>query len=89
MKKLLITESEKDNILGLYNITATNNISEEIVITDWLSPDEKYIIFLDELYDIENKTKLGNIWEDFNNLKTFLSHSFAVSTKGRGRINPK
>lgn len=80
MNKTLITESERTDILKLYNLSPTNNISEEIVITDWLSPDEKYIIFLDELYDIENKTKLGNIWEDFNNLKTFLSHSFAVST---------
>lgn len=80
MNKSLITESEKTDILKLYNLSPTNNISEEIVITDWLSPDEKYIIFLDELYDITTKTKLGNIWENVDNLKTFLSHSFEVSS---------
>ena len=50
------------------------------VITDWLSPDEKLIIFFDELYDIENKVKIGNIWENFDNFKYFLKHSFEVST---------
>ena len=54
----------------------TNNSS---VITDWLSPDEKYIIFLDELYDVENQKKLGNIWENFDNFKIFLRHSFSVA----------
>jgi hypothetical protein len=50
------------------------------VIMDWLSPDEKYFIFLDELYDIENKSKIGNIWENFDNFKIFLRHSFEVAT---------
>jgi hypothetical protein len=72
MKKL-ITESEIIRIQNLHNKKIVN---EEIVITDWLSPDEKYIIFLDELYDIKNKKKLGNIWENFENLKFFLRYSF-------------
>jgi hypothetical protein len=76
MSKLIITESEKRNILSMYN---NQIIDENVVFTDWLSPDEKYVIFLDELYDIENKTKLGNIWENFDNFKFFLKHSFEVS----------
>ena len=72
--KLLISESEKNHILNLYGV------NETIVITEWLSPDEKYCIFLDELYDIPNKTKIGNIWENFDNFKFFLTHSFEVST---------
>ena len=76
MSELLITESEKKNILSLYN---NQIIDESVVFTDWLSPDEKYVIFLDELYDVENKTKLGNIWENFDNFKLFLKHSFDVS----------
>jgi len=75
MKKL-ITESEIIRIKSLHN---KKIINEEVVITDWLSPDEKYIIFLDELYDIKNKKKLGNIWENFENLKFFLRYSFNVS----------
>jgi hypothetical protein len=72
--KLLISESEKNHILNLYGV------NETIVITEWLSPDEKYCIFLDELYDIQNKTKIGNIWENFDNFKFFLTHSFEVAT---------
>jgi hypothetical protein len=72
--KLLISESEKNHILNLYGV------NETIVITEWLSPDEKYCIFLDELYDIPNKIKIGNIWENFDNFKFFLTHSFEVST---------
>jgi hypothetical protein len=78
MKKLIITEEEKKSILGLYS----RNISNlDIVITEWLSPDEKYCIFLDEVYDIENKVRIGNIWENFDNFKMFLKHSFEVSTQ--------
>ena len=78
MKKLIITEEEKKSILGLYS----QNISNlDIVITEWLSPDEKYCIFLDEVYDIENKVRIGNIWENFDNFKMFLKHSFEVSTQ--------
>lgn len=75
-RKILISESEKTRILSLYE----NSVELDCVILDWLSPDEKYVIFLDELYDIKSKTKLGNIWENFDNFKFFLKHSFEVST---------
>jgi len=74
-RKIIITESEKRRILNLYE----NSPSLDCVILDWLSPDEKYVIFLDELYDIENKEKIGNIWENFENFKFFMKHSFEVS----------
>ena len=74
MNKLIITESEKSHILNLYG-----EINNDIVITEWLSPDENYVVFLDELYDIKNKVKLGNIWEDYNTLKTFLHQTFSTS----------
>jgi hypothetical protein len=75
-RKIIISESERRRIKNLYE-TPT---SLDFVISNWLSPDEKYVIFLDELYDIESKTKLGNIWENFDNFKFFLKHSFEVST---------
>lgn len=49
------------------------------VITDWLSPDENFLILFDELYDLKNKSRIGNIWENFDNFKLFLKHSFEVS----------
>jgi hypothetical protein len=78
-QKMFITESERDRIRGLYNQPILTETAD-FVITDWLSPDEKYVIFLDELYDISNKVKIGNIWENFDNLKFFLKHSFEVAT---------
>jgi hypothetical protein len=75
-RRIIITESERRRIKNLYE-TPT---SLDFVISNWLSPDEKYVIFLDELYHIESKTKLGNIWENFDNFKFFLKHSFEVST---------
>jgi len=71
-KRILVTESERNNILGLYGV----NHKPEYVILDWLSPNEDYAIFLDELFDIKNQTKLGNIWENFDNFKFFIKHSF-------------
>jgi len=58
--------------------TKTLNI-EDAIITDWLSPDERYCIFLDELYDIREKKLIGNIWENFENLKFFIRYSTSVS----------
>jgi|688.fasta_scaffold07505_2 hypothetical protein len=75
-RKIIINESERNRIKNLYETP----VSVDFVISNWLSPDEKYVIFLDELYDIESKTKLGNIWENFDNFKFFLKHSFEVST---------
>jgi hypothetical protein len=79
MRNIVLTESEKKQILKKH-IKEMNVIDENIVITDWLSPDERYMIFLDELYDIKNKTKLGDIWSNPDNLVTFLEHSYRVSS---------
>jgi hypothetical protein len=78
MKKIVITESEKSQILSKHIKEVALNL-DNVVITDWLSPDEKYVIFLDELYDLENKTKLGDIWKTPDNLILFLEHTFRVS----------
>lgn len=72
-----INESEKNRILSLHNNYQT--INYDYVITEWLSPDDNYVIFLDELYDVRKKIKIGNIWENFDNFKFFLHHSFSVS----------
>jgi hypothetical protein len=54
-------------------------MNNNIVFDSWLSPDEKYCIFLDELYDIKNKKKLGDVWENIENLKFFVRYSTSVS----------
>jgi hypothetical protein len=77
----LLLEGEKENIISMYFPEKLLSLNEnQYVITDWLSPDDKYFIFLDELYDLTTKTNLGDIWENFDNLKIFLKHSFEVAT---------
>lgn len=76
-RKMIITESERNGIRGMYGLTPITE--SNFIITDWLSPDEKYAIFLDELYDLTNKVKIGNIWENFDNFKFFIKHSFEVA----------
>ena len=75
-RRQIITESERNRILGLYERPM---LMESVVIAEWLSPDEKFCIFLDDLIDIENKVKIGNIWENFDHFKFFLNHSFEVA----------
>lgn len=76
-KSIIISENQLNT---LHKRLSKKRISESIVITDWLSPDENYIIFLDELYDLKNKKNLGNVWENFDNMKFFLKHSFTVAS---------
>lgn len=75
--KVLITESQRDYISTLYDTEGFNLNS--IVIKEWVSPDNKYLILLDDLYDLESKINLGNIWENFNNFKTFLLNIYETS----------
>ena len=78
-RKLIITESEKNDILNLHN--QTNNLFEgDVVVTDWISEDNRYAVFMDHLFDIENKTDLGNIWKKSDNLFLFLEYAFNVSS---------
>jgi hypothetical protein len=78
-RKVIISESEKRDILDLHN--QTNRLFEgDIVVTDWISEDNRYAVFMDHLFDIENKTDLGNIWKKSDNLFLFLEHAFNVSS---------
>jgi hypothetical protein len=78
-RKVIITESEKRDILDLHN--QTNRLFDgSVVVTDWISEDNRYAVFMDHLFDIQNKTDLGNIWKKSDNLFLFLEHVFNVSS---------
>lgn len=88
--KLTISEGEKDLIRTMHNnqksydmlikeSTGLVSVLDSVVITDWLSPDDRYLILLDELYDLHTKENLGDIWENFDNFKLFITHSFEVA----------
>ncbi len=75
--KVIITESQREYISSLYNNDDFNMNS--IVIKEWVTPNNKYLILLDDLYDLETKVNLGNIWENFNNFKVFLLNIYETS----------
>jgi hypothetical protein len=77
MRKLVITESEKKSILQKHGVDSL--IFEDAVILDMMSPDEKYVIFMDNLIEIETKKNLGDIWKNSDNLFLFFEHSYSVS----------
>jgi len=78
-RRVIITESEKSEILNLHNQTNTL-FDSDVVVTDWISEDNRYAVFMDHLFDIENKTDLGNIWKKSDNLFLFLEYAFNVSS---------
>jgi len=79
MKKIIIKESEKQQILSKH-LNNLDIVLENVVFTDWLSPDERYVIFLDDLIDLKEEKSLGNVWEKPDNLILFLEHTFRVSS---------
>ena len=77
-RKVIISESDKKDILNLHK--QTNLLFEgDVVVTDWISEDNKYAVFMDNLFDIEKKQDLGDIWKNSDNLFLFLEHAFNVS----------
>jgi len=77
---------EKKRILEQHKYNEFNRTGNTYAIVEWLSPDNRYAIFLDDLIDIKRKKIIGNIVEDFSNLKFFLEHSFSVSKKLPNRV---
>jgi len=70
MKNFNISNKERNLILESHGL-----IRKNVAIVEMLSLDEKYAIFLDELYDIEEKKCLGNVWENLSNFKLFFESS--------------
>ena len=72
------TATKKQYLKESVNLDSSKN-NDNVIITDWLSPDERYVIFLDELFDLNEKKSYGNIWEDVSNLVVFLEHTYRTS----------
>ena len=82
MKKIHLTESERQKILSLHG-----NVGTDVVFSNVLTPDEKYVVFFDRLIEIETKTDLGNIWENGDNLYLFFNHLYKSSNLPREIVN--
>jgi hypothetical protein len=80
MKLIMNYDSKKTlNENKISSLLKSNN-SSNIVITDMMSPDNRYFVFLDEMYDLKENRKIGNFWDSIDNITLFLNHSFKHAT---------
>lgn len=49
-----------------------NKESDNYVFECYLTVDERYFVLHDEVFDIQEKTTLGNIWDSIDNFKTIF-----------------
>lgn len=78
VRKIQLTESDKKEILNLHS-KKESFLLEEVVFTDWVSPDNKYVVFMDQLIEVDTKRNLGDIWKNSDNLFLFLEHVYRTS----------
>ena len=79
IRNIQINESEKRELLKQHSSNKSFLIEDDVVFTNWLSPDDKYIVFMDQLIEIETKKNLGDIWKNPDNLFLFLEHVYKTS----------
>ena len=75
IRNIQINESEKRELLKQHSNNKSFLIEDDVVFTNWLSSDNKYIVFMDQLIEVETKTNLGDIWKNPDNLFLFFRTS--------------
>jgi len=58
-----------------------DKLSSDFVFTDLVSPDNKYILFFDQLIEVETKKHLGCVWDSIDNVRLFFESTFVNATK--------
>lgn len=71
MHNLLLSESEKNRIKNIYNISP---VSRNYIFETTISVDNRYVIIMDEVFDIIEKKKIGYLWESIDVFKTLFSN---------------
>lgn len=69
--KLLMNYDSKQTLNENKN-NIFENINSDFVFSDLISPDNKYVIFFDQLIDLDKKKNLGSIWESIDNIRLFF-----------------
>lgn len=67
---MIISEQQRKEILSLHG-----QYGKDIAIFNALSLNENYVILLDELFDVKNQTRIGNVWDSIDNFKLFINDS--------------
>ena len=70
-KREILSESETNRIRSLYGM---GPVRKEFVFEACITVDERYFIMNDEVFDIQEKTLLGNLWESMDIFKTIFQN---------------
>jgi hypothetical protein len=73
-KNIGITSNRLNEILNYNHYTQNNNDKRDYVFECYLTIDERYFIIHDEVFDITEQKKLGNIWDSIDILKTIFNN---------------
>lgn len=80
IKLLMNYDSKKTLNENKISALLSSNNDNNFVISDMMSPDNRYFVFFDEMYDLKEQRKLGNFWDSIDNITLFLRHSFENAT---------
>lgn len=80
IKLLMNYDSKKTLNENKITTLLSSNNDNNFVISDMMSPDNRYFVFFDEMYDLKEQRKIGNFWDSIDNITLFLRHSFEHAT---------
>ena len=72
--KLGITTNRFNQIFNYDHYVSNSDDKRTYVFEAYLTIDDRYFIIHDEVFDIQEQTKLGNLWDSIDILKTIFSN---------------
>lgn len=72
--KLGITTNRFNQIFNYDHYVNNSNVKKTYVFESYLTIDDRYFIIYDEVFDIQEQKKLGNIWDSIDTLKTIFTN---------------
>lgn len=70
--KNIITESEKNRIKDLYGL---NHIKRDYIFESCITVNDRYFILHDEVFDLQEKKTLGNVWSSIDVFKNIFKNT--------------
>lgn len=69
-----LTLKRHNELISYTNHTKSSNLDDRYVFECHLTVDERYFVLHDEVFDIQEQTKLGNIWSSLDIFKTIFKN---------------
>jgi hypothetical protein len=70
-RAIVLTESEKSNIRGLYGIDSQKR---DYIFEACMSVDGRYLVFRDDVFDLQEQRLVGNLWSSVDTFKSIFQN---------------